>query len=106
MEASERFALRLPRVAELRMDPAGFSTWLLAALLVVYLALNNGGYSEIQRSEVGVAIWWLILIGTAVGLLPAAGGTRTGRLMLGALVIFAAWTGLSLTWSESAGRSA
>jgi O-antigen ligase/polysaccharide polymerase Wzy-like membrane protein len=105
MEATERAVLRIPRVAELRADPGGFATWLLPLLLIVYLAMNNGGYDEIPRDQVGVAVWWLVLIGTAIGLLPAAGGTRIGRLMLGALALFAGWTALSLTWTDSVGLS-
>jgi hypothetical protein len=103
MEATERAVLRIPRVGELREDPAAFATWLLTLLLIVYLALNSGGYAEIPRDQVGVAVWWLILIGTVIGLLPAAGGTRIGRLMIGALALFAGWTALSLVWTDSAG---
>src|SRR5438034_14268 len=83
----------------LRLDPAGFATWLVAALLVVYLALNNGGYDAIQRSEVGVAVWWVVLVGTAVGALSVAWGTRYGRLAFGLLALFAGWTALSLIWT-------
>jgi hypothetical protein len=105
MEATQRAVLRIPRVGELRDDPAAFATWLLPLLLIVYLAMSNGGYAEIPRDQVGVAVWWLVLIGTVIGLLPAAGGTRTGRLMLGGLALFAGWTALSLTWTDSVGLS-
>lgn len=88
------------------MDLAGIAAWLLPAVLIVYLALNNGGYYTIERSEVGVAIWWLVMVGTAVGALPVAGGTTAGRVMLGMLALFAGWTALSLSWTESAERTA
>ncbi|MDP9244982.1 MAG: O-antigen ligase family protein [Chloroflexota bacterium] len=107
LEAIERQAvLRVPRVGELRLDPAAFAAWLLPTLLIVYLALNNGGYDEIERGQVGVAIWWIVLVGTVIGVLPVAGGTRWGRAAFGLLAAFAGWTALSLIWTESAERTA
>ena len=101
MEAIERRALRVPVIGELRLDPAAFAAWLLPLVLILYLAMNNGGFDAIQRDEVGVAVWWIVLVGTVVGVLPAAGGTRAGRAMFGVLTAFAAWTALSLIWTES-----
>ena len=40
-----------------------------------------------------------------VGALPIAGGTDAGRAMLIVLAAFAAWTALSLSWTESAERT-
>ena len=105
MEATARRTLTLPRVGTLRLDPAAFAAWLVPALLIVYLGLNNGGYDIGERSEVGIAVWWIVLVGTAVGVLPVAGGSRTGRAMLALLAAFAAWTALSLGWTESAERT-
>jgi Flp pilus assembly protein TadD len=106
MEAVARAPARLIGIYGLRVDPAGFAVWLIAALLIVYLALNNGGYGVIERSEVGIVVWWVVLVGTLAGALPAAGGTRTGRLILVVLAAFAGWTALSLGWSESSERTA
>jgi hypothetical protein len=106
MEAVARAPLRLLRAEAARIDLAGIGAWLLPAVLIVYLALNNGGYDAIERSEVGIAIWWLVMVGTAVGALPAAGGTRVGRAMFALLAAFAGWTALSLSWTESAERTA
>jgi len=106
MEHAERLPLALRSVAAGGLDPRAIATWLLAALLVVYLGLENGGYDPIQRSEVGVAVWWVLLLGTAVGALPLAGRTRAGLLSLGLLTAFAAWIALSLGWTESAERTA
>jgi len=105
MEAIERQALRVPGLGELRLDPGAFAAWALPLVLIVYLALNNGGFDQIQRSEVGVAVWWIVLVGTVVGVLPVAGGTRAGRAMFALLTAFAAWTALSLIWTESAERT-
>jgi O-Antigen ligase len=106
MEAVARAPARLIGISRLRVDPAGFAAWLIAALLIVYLALNNGGYGVIERSEAGIVVWWIVLVGTLAGALPVAGGTRAGRVMLLVLAVFAGWTALSLGWTESAERTA
>jgi O-antigen ligase len=98
--------LRIPGVGVLRLDPAGFAAWLVPAVAIVYLALNNGGYGVVERSEIGIAVWWLLLVGTLAGALPLAGGTKAGRALLIVLAAFAAWTALSMSWTESEERTA
>ncbi|HEX5375227.1 MAG TPA: O-antigen ligase family protein [Solirubrobacterales bacterium] len=94
------------RPAGARFDWGGAATWLLAAFLVVYLALENGGYDPIPRDQVGVAVWWLVLLGVAVEALPVPGRTRAGLAVLGLLAGFGAWTAISLGWTQSAERTA
>jgi O-Antigen ligase len=88
-----------------RLDPPALAAWTLAFALVFYLALRGGGYDAVVRSEVGVAIWWIVLLAALAGIvdrrMPAAGWAA-----IGLLAAFAAWTGLAATWSESAERSA
>ncbi|MGH2950763.1 MAG: O-antigen ligase family protein [Solirubrobacterales bacterium] len=96
-------AFRHPQLGARVSDLAA---WLVPLLLIVYLGLSNGGYDPIARSEVGVAVWWAVLIGTALSLLPAAGGSRPARAILVLAVAFAGWTALSLTWTESDERTA
>jgi O-Antigen ligase/Tetratricopeptide repeat len=98
--------LRIPGVGILRLDPAAFAAWLVPAVAIVYLALNNGGYGVVERSEIGIAVWWLLLVGTLVGALPLAGATNAGRALLGVLAAFALWTALSMSWTESEERTA
>lgn len=88
------------------VDWGGVATWLLAALLVVYLALENGGYDPIPRDQIGVAVWWALLLGVAVEALPLPGRTRAAAIALGLLFGFAAWTALSLGWTQSTERTA
>ncbi|GIK78862.1 MAG: hypothetical protein EDQ89_00805 [Acidobacteria bacterium] len=87
-----------------RHGPA-FAGWLLPFLLVLYLALKEGGYDATIRSEVGIAVWWIVLVGAAAGVLPSARITRVGWVGLGLFGAFAVWTGLGIGWSESAERS-
>ena len=88
-----------------RYGPAA-AGYALPFLLVFYLALRGGGYDSIVRGEVGIAVWWVVLLGAAVGALPATRLSRSAWIMLGLLAAFGAWTALSISWSESSERSA
>ena len=94
----------LARRLSAHLDVPAASAWLVAFSLVFYLALSNGGYGTVVRSEVGIAVWWIVLIGAIVGLLPARAGPA-GWTAIGLLGIFALWTGLSLEWTQSAERT-
>jgi O-antigen ligase len=87
-----------------RIGPA-IGSWLLPFALVVYLALKGGGYDEVIRGEVGIAIWWIVLLGALVGILPVARISRAGWVGLGLIAAFWAWMALGITWSDNAERS-
>ncbi len=106
MNASRR-ALALPVIGDRRLDLTGLALWLASAAIVVYLALVNGGYGVIERGELGIAVWWLIAVGVAVGALPARRRLPRGALvLLGLLAALTLWTTLSLAWTESSERTA
>jgi hypothetical protein len=96
---------RVLEVARRDFGPALVGS-VLPFALVLYLALRGGGYDGVIYGEVGIAVWWLLLLGALVGILPATRIPRAGWVALGLLVAFAAWTALGMTWSESAERSA
>ena len=93
-----------PRVVR-RLDRQALSTWVLAGGLVLYLALEGGGYDLVVRSQVTIVVWWLVLVGAAWGLLPATRLTRSARVGLVLFGGFVAWTALASTWSLSSERS-
>jgi O-antigen ligase len=97
-------ALAQPRRLAARADAPAIAAWTLAFAVVVYLALSNGGYDTVVRSQVGVAVWWIVLLGALAGILPGRIG-RVGWVAIGLLAAFALWTGLATGWSESAERS-
>ncbi len=97
-------ALAQPRRLTARIDPPAIAAWTLAFSVVAYLALSNGGYDTIVRSQVGIAVWWIVLLGALAGVLPMRFGWA-GWVAIGLLGGFALWTGLAATWSESAERS-
>lgn len=98
-------AIATPSLTErLRPTPELFeraSAWLLGFAPTTYLGLSGGGYDIIARSEVAIVLWWLVLLGAIVGVLP---NRRLGAMAWVALALFGAffaWTWLALGWTES-----
>lgn len=89
----------------LRVDASGVAIWLLGCPLIVYLALENGGYDTIARNQVGLALWWFILAGVLAGVLPLRPLNRRSLAAIGLFLAFTGWSALSLTWSESPERT-
>ncbi len=81
------------------------SAWVLSLALVLYLAIDGGGYALATHSQVGIAVWWVVVVAAAWGLLPAARLTRSAKWTVGCFAAFTAWTALGITWSISSGRS-
>jgi O-antigen ligase/polysaccharide polymerase Wzy-like membrane protein len=89
-----------------RVDWGAVAVWALGFGLVVYVGLEGGGYDPLVHDRVGIAVWWILLAGVAVGVLP---NRRLPGLAWAALAVFAAfvlWTALSLSWTESGERTA
>jgi tetratricopeptide (TPR) repeat protein len=97
-------ALARSRRLTARLDAPAVAAWTLGFTVVAYLALSNGGYDTVVRSQVGIAVWWIVLLGALAGVLPARIGAA-GWTAIGLLAGFALWTGLAIGWSESAERS-
>lgn len=72
-----------------------------ASLVLVYALRGGGSYDVVVFEEHGLVVWWVLAIGIALGLLPRSRPSRTALLLLGALGAYAAWTALSLTWTDS-----
>lgn len=75
--------------------------WLFAAALTVYLGLSGGGYDIVVRSEVGIVLWWFVLLGVIIGVLPQARIQRAGWIAVALLAGFLVWTWFGLSWSNS-----
>ncbi len=63
---------RRARGATLRFDGPALGAWTLGFAPVLYLALRGGGYDVVIRSQVGLAAWWLILLGVLAGAVAVA----------------------------------
>lgn len=84
-----------------RVDPPALVAWTVPFVLVFYLALRDGGYDQIVRGQVGVTVWWVVLLGALSGLLPSRIGVA-GWIAIALLTAFAAWSGIAVGWSENA----
>jgi hypothetical protein len=73
--------------------------------LVTYYALHQGTYSLIDRQQMAVFIWVAIGVAAICGVLPAVRPPKVLLVPLLALVALAAWTLISLSWTESAERT-
>jgi O-antigen ligase len=87
-----------------RIDLRVATAWLVPAVLAGYLGIQGGGFDSVINSQIGIAVWWILLLIVAFGLAPLRLG-RAGWLTLGLLVAFAAWTTISLSWTQSSERT-
>ena len=74
-------------------------------LPLIWLGLSGGGFDVVVRSQVGIVIWWVLILGLALSLLPLGTIGRRGWIGLALLIGLAAWTGLSLFWSDALGAT-
>ena len=94
-----------PRIARTRFDWNAVTAWLVGFVPVVYLGLSGGGYDPLVHDQVGIAVWWIILAGAAIGAFPQRRLSAGAWCALGVLAAFAVWTALSLGWTDSAERT-
>jgi hypothetical protein len=88
-----------------RIDSSAVCAWVLAGALVLYLAFDGGGYGIAAHSQVGIIVWWIVVVCSAWGLLPVRRLTRPAWIVLSLFAGFVGWTALATTWSISSGRS-
>jgi hypothetical protein len=94
--------MRWAAMPQLRgIEWGGVAKWLSAVGLLAYLGLEGGGYDPLVHDQVGIAVWWILIAGLLVGALPTARLSPAAWISLGLLAAFAAWTALSLIWTES-----
>lgn len=87
------------------LDRRALGIWVLAGGLVLYLAVDGGGYDVVVHSQASIVVWWAVLVGGAFGLLPIRRLARSGWLALALFGGFVAWTAIAISWSASSERS-
>ena len=75
--------------------------WLIGFVPVSYLALSGGGFDLVPRSEVGVLIWFGLLLGALVGIVPRTRWTWAGWTAAALVTGFLAWTWIATGWTRS-----
>jgi hypothetical protein len=88
-----------------KLDSSALGVWALAGGLILYLAIDGGGYDTVVHSQASIVVWWVVLVGAAWGLLPASRLTRVAWAALALFGAFVAWTAIASTWSQSSERS-
>jgi hypothetical protein len=105
MEASLPISFARLRALLAGVDLQGVAVWLLGFGLVVYLALEGGGYDPIVRNQLGIAVWWGVMLGVAIGALPLNRLRRGSWIAVGLLGLYVAWVALSLGWTQTTAAS-
>jgi len=76
------------------------------AAAVFALSYADGGFAATTRSYAGIAAWWLLGAGAAIGIASArAGINRLAVVALGLFGGFAVWTLISVNWASDAERA-
>jgi len=76
------------------------------AAAVFALLYADGGFAPTTRSYAGLAAWWLLGAGAAVGVASArAGVDRLALIALGLLAAFDLWILISVRWAADAERA-
>src|SRR5581483_1385497 len=76
------------------------------AATVFVLSYANGGFAPTTRSYAGLAAWWLLGVGAAIGLASArADVSRLAVISLGLFAGFAVWVLISVSWAVDAERA-
>ncbi len=87
------------------LDRRALGAWTLGFAPVLYLALRGGGYDLVIRSEVGMAAWWLVLLGVLVGVVSLGHIGHLGWVTVALLATFLVWTLIATGWTQSVERT-
>ena len=87
------------------MPVAAVLAWLVTAgVLLLYVTRGGGSFDIVPRQEVAIGLWWILAIGFAAGVLPRT-RPELGLAPVVVLLMLAAWTALSLIWTQSDERT-
>ena len=77
----------------------------LPVVFLLYYALRGGSYDIVPRHEEAIAVWWILVLGWATGLMPRAKPPKSAAVPIAALLLLALWTAISLSWTSSDERT-
>src|SRR3954469_21993157 len=79
------------------------AAWSESFGLVLYLALRGGGFDPIVRGQVGVLVWWVVLLFALIGLVPRLAPAAWGAaaLLAGLAIVTALGISGSLSHESS-----
>jgi O-antigen ligase/polysaccharide polymerase Wzy-like membrane protein len=84
----------------------GIAVGIAVAAAVFALSYADGGFAPTTRSYAGIAAWWLLGAGAAIGIASARTGiNRLAVVALGLFAAFAIWILISVEWAADAERA-
>src|SRR5262252_8002511 len=84
----------------------GVAVGIAIAAAIFALSYADGGFAPTTRSYAGIAAWWILGAGAAIGIASArAGINRLAVVALGLLGAFAVWILISINWAADAERA-
>jgi O-Antigen ligase len=97
-------AIKVNEAQSLLLRDAGVAIGVAAAVFA--LSYANGGFGTTTRAYAGIAGWWLLGAGAAIGMASArARVDRLGLTAAGLLAAFAVWVLISTAWASDAERA-
>src|SRR3954452_15835043 len=87
-------------------DPGRALSFFIPAAVLVYISLKRGGYDVVVFSQVGVVVWWFLLVAAVSGALVTLRMGRAGWIGSALLATFVVWNAIAWSWSESWDRAA
>jgi hypothetical protein len=78
-----------------------FAAPAVVALTVWWLGYRSGGYSELERAPVAIAMWWAIILLVVLRIWPRAAVPRAAVAAVGLFAAFVLWIGASALWAPS-----
>ena len=70
-------------------------------VVVLLVAIDEGGYAIVGRQSLAVVVWWTLLLGFALGLLPRASCGRAFVAVGGSIAALAGLTVASVAWGAN-----
>ncbi len=74
----------------------------LVAIVVFLVAYDNGGFGESTRDTLAIVLWWVVILGVALGIVPLVRAPREAVVTGGLLALFAVFTLASTGWAVDA----
>lgn len=79
-----------------------YGTTVIVALVVFVVAYDNGGFGESTRDMLAIALWWALILGVALGIVPLVRAPVAALVAGGLLAAFGFFTLLSTAWASDA----
>jgi hypothetical protein len=74
----------------------------VTAVVIFWIAYDDGSYGLPSRAPLAIALWWAIIVGLALNLLAPRRLPRATLVVGGLIVALALWTLVSVAWAPSA----